>query len=259
MKYWHFFVDSLRLLRTRHSPRSPRIDITHLTFIQRYHSRSNEFRSIALRADRSFMPDSTTADAIYFSMSIKAVEQLRTYWVPRYRAQASPPTVHPSFVQTTSDVIVRPSPSSIEHVPRTSSTQLARFTLDTMSYLRYNPQQFIRIQSSLTHPYQGHFEDDFQSIDRHSSPTKSISPLPPSSDRSIADYATENNLGLFYRLLASDSLAGGPFLSYISEVVSKQEARPLEVSLRFIADAEVLLSLTRDELHERLCRRFITR
>ncbi|CAF0904478.1 unnamed protein product [Rotaria sordida] len=232
IRYWNFFIDSMRLLQLRYSSRSNRIDISYLNFIYKYYSQHHEFRSITIDCGDTRMPDSSTPDSIWFQMAINAMHQLRIYWLPRYLSQlplSSQLKKKPSTNESNSkpfDNIINTSSenvivTSVNHRSQTNSIinkepNLVKFTLDNISYLDYNPRQYIHIQSSEQDDFQQDFEELNQS--NHNNQTDANIKLKfevPSyalSDRSIEDYATDANIELFYRILVSDSLAGSPFL-----------------------------------------------
>ncbi|CAF4175904.1 unnamed protein product [Rotaria sp. Silwood2] len=253
IKYWNFFMDSMCLLQSRHSSRSNRIDISYLNFIYKYYSQHHEFRSITIDFDDIRMPDSSTPDSIWFQMAINAMHQLRIYWLPRYISQLSissqskkkSSTIESNsklienIIKTSSEnVIVTP----INHLSQADSIKnkepnLVKFTLDNISYLDYNPRQYIQIQPSEQDDFQQNFEELNESNDNNQTDTnsklKSELPLHSLSDCSIEDYATDINIELFYRILVSDSLAGSPFLEYISQTVPKTDIISLQTSIHY--------------------------
>ncbi|CAF3529113.1 unnamed protein product [Adineta steineri] len=227
IKYWNFFIDSIRLLRSQ----SNRIDISHLNFIYKYYSQQQEFRSIT--------------DTIWFQMAINAMCQLRTYWLPRYLGQQS--KINPSTIQPVLNQIENKSITTLSnHSSHSNSTinepELIKYTLDNISYLNYNPQQYILIDPSREHDFLQDIETDINVKFENTS-----------SDRSIEDYATDANLELFYRILVSDMLAGFPFSDYISQTI------PIQNCIRFITDAEILLSIPSGNFQEKILRQFISR
>ncbi len=266
----------MRLLQSRHSLRSNRIDISYLNFIYKYYSQQHEFRSITIDLDHPLMPDSSTSDEIWFQMSINAMHQLRVYWIPRYLGQVSSPSrskIKHSKIELNpkqiNNIIKSSSENTIEkssyHLFYTNSLikepKLVKYTLDNISYLDYNPQQYIPIQPSEQHNYQQDTEElnnDTNQIDNDSKIQFEDTSL-PFSDRSIEDYATDANIELFYRILISDLLAGSPFFEYISQTISKIDVIPYQTCIHLITDAEILLSIPSGKFKERILRQFISR
>ncbi|CAF3398807.1 unnamed protein product [Rotaria sp. Silwood1] len=279
IKYWNFFIDSMRLLQSRYSSRSTRIDISYLNFIYKYYSQYHEFHSITNSFGDTRMPDSSTPDSIWFQMAINAMHQLRIYWLPRYLSQlfsSSQLKKKPSTIETNSkpiENIIKTSSDNVIVTPnnhlstidskRKKEPNLVKYTLDNISYLDYYPQQYIQIQSSEQDDFQQSFEElsernDNNQIDTNSK-LKFEVPLYSSSDRSIEDYATNVNLELFYRILVSDSLAGSPFLQYISQIVPKTDVISFQTCIHCITDAEIVLSIPSEKFKERILKQFISR
>jgi hypothetical protein len=228
------------------------------------------------------MPDSSTSDTIWFQMAINAMHQLRIYWLPRYLSQRSLPPrskikystneSHPNqiknVIKPSSENIIRTSSNHLSNTDlRIKELKLVKHTLGNISYLDYNPQQYILIQPSLQHDFQQDTEE-LNEPDIENNNTNQIdkdckiifeNKLSLSSDRSIEDYATNDNIELFYRILISDSLAGSPFFEYISQIIPKTDAIPYQTCIRFITDAEVLLSIPSGKFKERILRQFISR
>ncbi|UJR26723.1 hypothetical protein I4U23_008038 [Adineta vaga] len=275
IKYWNFFIDSMRVLQSRYSTRFHRIDISHLNFIHKYYSRQQEFRSITIDCTKSSMPDSSTSDTIWFQMAINAMYQLRTYWLPRYLTQISS-TVQTQIKQSIlqqMETYIEPSSANNDDNSTTISLDhrshknvipdkinLIKIVFDNISYLDYYPRQHTLIETSKEHGFQQDNEvlnkfDDHQTAVDH---TLQIQEQ-PSSEQSIEDYASDDNLELFYRIFVSDSLAGGPFSDYIALTLSKTEAVSLQTCIRFITDAEVVLSLPSGNFKTRILKQFISR
>ena len=279
IKYWNFFIDSIRLLQSRYSSRYSRIDISYLNFIFKYYSRYHEFRTIAISHDHSLMPNSTTPDSIWFQMAINAIYQLRMYWLPRYLKQLSL-----SLQSERNHSKIKLNLNQIKNVDRTLSSetsiptsmnyylsnsnsklkesQFIKFTVDNMSYIDYNPQQYIHIQSTEQDDFQQNielFNDSNNTNDNHQIENSSKMNFPlSSSDRSIEEYATDANTELFYRILISDSLAGSPFFDYISQTINQADRIPLQTYIRFMIDAEILLSLPFGEFKQKILKQFIS-
>ena len=259
----------MRLLRSRCSSRWNRIDISHLNFVYKYYSQQHKFRSIINNLNNSRMPDSSTSDTIWFQMAINAMQQLRVYWLPRYFHQLSSSyrskVKHPTIQSNANDlkspsenIIVRSSENHFNTNSMIKEPKLVKFTLGNMSYLDYNPRQYILIRPSEEHDFQQDIEElndkNNNRIDADSKVTSFSF-----SDRSIEDYASDANLELFYRILLSDSLAGSPLFQYISETIPKNDAIPYQTCIHFITDAEVLFSLSSGTFKDRILRQFISR
>lgn len=256
----------MRLLQFRHSLRSNRIDISYLNFIYKYYSRQDEFRSITIDLNHHRMPDSTTTDTIWFQMAINAMYQLRIYWLPRYLSQISlspRSKIKHSIIESNSNQIENISPtSSSHHHSNTDSimneTEFVKYNLGNISYLDYNPQKYILIQSSEEYDTKEINESETHRVDKDSKIISEDISLPP-SHRSIEDYATEYNIELFYRILVSDSLAGSPFSEYMSQTIPKIDVIPYQSCIHFITDAEVLLSISSGKFKENILKQFISR
>jgi len=227
------------------------------------------------------MPDSSTSDEIWFQMAINAMHQLRVYWIPRYLGQVSSPSrskkkqpIIESHPKQINNIIKSSLENTIEkssyHLFYTNSlikeSKLVKYTLDNISYLDYNPQQYIPIQLSKQHNYQQDTEELNQSeINNNTNQIDNDSKIQfedtslPFSDRSIEDYATNANIELFYRILISDLLAGSPFFEYISQTISKIDVIPYQTCIHLITDAEILLSIPSGKFKERILRQFISR
>jgi len=217
------------------------------------------------------MPDSSTSDAIWFQMAINAINQLRVYWLPRYLGQRSSP-----FRSKIKHSIIESNPnkkSSSENIIETSSnhlsntdsiikeSKLVKFTLDNISYLDYNPRQYILIQPSEQDTEELNESDINNNINQIDKDCKIEFEMTSSlsSDRSIEDYATDANIELFYHILVSDLLAGSPFFEYISQTIPKTDVIPYQTCIRFITDGEILLSIPSGKFKERILRQFISR
>lgn len=216
------------------------------------------------------MPDSSTPDAVCFQMAIHALNQLRLYWLHRYLTSSSSVKLHFSQAESKSS-----APASITAVPSADETSsqssshteekrtespLVRFTSDTMSYIKHNPHQYIRIQPTITHPYHAElpvFAESKENTDLDT--TIDSSSIFDLGERSIDEYSTNDNFELFYRVLVSDALAGWPFLDFLAQTKPTGDDRFLQMCVRCIADAEILLSITSDKLKGRLIRQFIVR
>ncbi|CAF4445404.1 unnamed protein product [Rotaria socialis] len=271
IKYWNFFIDSMRLLQSR----PDRIDISYLNFINKYYSRHHEFCSIKVDFGNSPMPDSSTPDSIWFQMAINAMNQLRVYWLSRYlnqlRRSEKPPTTMESKSKPAEKMIKQPSENNIvTPINRTSEadviteeSRLVKVSLENISYVDCKPGQYICVQPSKQHNFQDDFDEsnddnNKQLIDTDSK-LKCELPSYSTSDRSIEDYATDANIELFYRILVSDSLAGSPFLEYISQAASKTDTTSLHTCIHCIVDAEILLSIPSGKLKEKILKQFIFR
>ena len=277
MKYWDFFIDSMRLLRSRRSSQTTRIDISSLNFIYKYNFRQAEFHSITLDFNQSSMPHSGTSDADCFRMAVNAVEQLRVYWLPRYLSQNSLPSSlqrkHRRSVSNSKPMdtaISRSSSKTSMEIPsidlpkrpsNVTGDHFVKHTIGNISYLDYNPQEYLHIQSSDQNDSEQDI-DPFDQLDETNQTEKDFKPsieeiLPSYSNRSLEDYANDNNLELFYRIFVSDFLAGFPFLQYISNTRAKADDVSYETCLRFITDAEILFSIPFGNIRERIARQFI--
>ena len=265
----------MRLLRSRHLSRSARFDNSPSNFIYKYYSRTDEFRSLTVDKGQCSMPDSSTPDAVCFQMAIRALDQLRLYWLHRYLTSSSSVKAHLSQAESKSG-----APASITAVASADETSsqlmshteerrtelpLVRFMSGKMSYIKHNPHQYIRIQPTMTHPYHAEsplfaeLEENTRPSTRIDSRNRSDSSIFDLDERSIDEYSTNDNLELFYRVLVSDSLAGWPFLDFLAQTKPTSDDRFLQPYIRCIADAEILLSITSDKLKERLTRQFIVR
>ncbi|CAF1119049.1 unnamed protein product [Adineta ricciae] len=268
VKYWNFFIDSMRILQSRYSSRFNRIDNSHLNFIHKYYSQQNEFRSIMIDGKKSSMPDSTTSDTVWFQMAMNAVHQLRTYWLPRYISEV------PSMMRWKIKSALAPMTATVDNVDKDTPpsnlqshteeifdrVNFVKVTLDNISYIDHSPQQSLLIDSSKQHD----FEEDNEVLNtfnnhHQTKPDDRIEPEQRPSVQSIEDYATEHNFELFYRIFVSDSLAGGPFLHHLSLTSSKDEATSLQTCLHFITDAEVVLSAPSGNFKTRILKQFISR
>lgn len=220
MKYWDFFIDSIRLLRSRHSTHTTRIDISSLNFIYKYYSRQAQFRSIVLDSNKSSMPHSSTPDSECFLMAINAMEQLRVYWLPRFFSEIH--SLYPDKTNHRTDTV--------------QATDLIKYKIDNSTYLDYNLQECLLIQSSESTP---------------KVKSKQISFMYSEDD------AKNDHVELFYRIFVSDFLAGSPFCQYIIHKNTKSEGRLYQTCLRFIIDAEILFSIPLGRFQERILRQFI--
>ncbi|CAF1644920.1 unnamed protein product [Rotaria magnacalcarata] len=271
IKYWNFFIDSMRLLQSRPN----RIDISYLNFINKYYSRHHEFCSIKVDFGNSPMPDSSTPDSTWFQMAINAMNQLRVYWLSRYlnrlHRSEKPPTTMESkskpaekmIKQSTENNIVTPINHTSQADVITEESRLVNVSLENISYVDYRPGQHICVQPSKQHKSQDDVDEsndnnNKQLIDTDSK-LKCERPSYSISDRSIEDYATDANIELFYRILVSDSLAGSPFLEYISQTASKTDTISLHTCIHCIVDAEILLSIPSGKLKEKILQQFIFR
>ncbi|CAF2115260.1 unnamed protein product [Rotaria magnacalcarata] len=271
IKYWNFFIDSMRLLQSRPN----RIDISYLNFINKYYSRHHEFCSIKVDFGNSPMPDSSTPDSTWFQMAINAMNQLRVYWLSRYlnrlHRSEKPPTTMESkskpaekmIKQSTENNIVTPINHTSQADVITEESRLVNVSLENISYVDYRPGQYICVQPSKQHKSQDDVDEsndnnNKQLIDTDSK-LKCERPPYSISDRSIEDYATDANIELFYRILVSDSLAGSPFLEYISQTASKTDTISLHTCIHCIVDAEILLSIPSGKLKEKILQQFIFR
>jgi len=204
------------------------------------------------------MPDSTTSNTIWFEMAINAMHQLRIYWLPRYLSQLSLKLKHSTLNQIKNSIKSSSTADSnhLSHIdPMINESKLVKFTLGNISYLNYNPRQYILTQSSEQHTEEFNESDNNHQIGTECKMTFEC----PSSNHSIEEYATDDNIELVYRILVSDSLAGSPFLEYISQIIPKPEVIPLQNCIRFITDAEVLLSMPLGNFKERILKQFISR
>ncbi len=268
-------------MRSRRSTQSNRIDISYLNFIDKYYSRKDELHSITADLDNPSMPNSRTSDTIWFQMTINAMHQLRIYWLPRYLSQvsSSPSRMkikhrkidpNPNRIESTvkswssSENMIE---TSFNDLPKTESTNnevnLVKHTLGNISYIDYNPQQYILIQPSEQDDFQQDTEEFNESDNTHRTEKdckiEFQDTSPSFSDRSIEDFASDANLELFYRILVSDSLAGSPFIEYISQTIPKTDTISYQTCLRFITDAEILLSISSGKFKERILRQFLSR
>jgi hypothetical protein len=219
------------------------------------------------------MPDSSTSDTIWFQMAINAMHQLRMYWLPRYLNQLSSSSrlkLKHSTVQSTRNqvknniksssktTITAPSNHLSHTDPMINESKLVKFTLGNISYLNYNPRQYILTQSSEQHTEE--FNESDNDNNNHQIRTECKMTFEcPSSDHSIEEYSTDANIELVYRILVSDSLAGSPFSEYISQIIPKPEVIQLQTCIRFITDAEVLLSMPVGNFKEKILKQFISR
>jgi hypothetical protein len=208
------------------------------------------------------MPDSTTSNAIWFQMAINAMHQLRIYWLPRYLSQLSLKLKHSTLNQIKNNIKSSSKNTIAAHAnplsptdPMINESKLVKYTLGNISYLNYNPRQYILTQSSEQHTEEFNESDNNHQIETECKMTFEC----PSSDHSIEEYATDDNIELVYRILVSDSLAGSPFLEYISQIIPKPEVIPLQTCIRFITDAELLLSMPVGNFKERILKQFISR
>lgn len=255
----------MHLLRFRRSSQTNRIDISSLNFTYKYNARQAEFHSIALDLNRPSMPHSGTSDTECFQMAINAMEQLRVYWLPRYLSQSSSSSPlkrkHPMDTISISSSKTSVDTSSID-VPKTTSNvediYFIKHRIGNISYIDYNPQEYLFIQPT--------GQDDLeQDVDPFNPPQeetnqiqKDLKPetknIPPSdSNRSLKDYANDDNLELFYRIFISDFLAGSPFFQY----VSKSDDILHQTGLQFITDVEILFTIPCGTFRERIVRQFI--
>ncbi|CAM4805667.1 unnamed protein product [Rotaria magnacalcarata] len=256
IKYWNFFIDSMRLLQSRPN----RIDISYLNFINKYYSRHHEFCSIKVDFGNSPMPDSSTPDSTWFQMAINAMNQLRVYWLSRYlnrlHRSEKPPTTMESKSKPAEKMIKQSTENNIV-TPINHTSQADVITEES------RPGQHICVQPSKQHKSQDDVDEsndnnNKQLIDTDSK-LKCERPSYSISDRSIEDYATDANIELFYRILVSDSLAGSPFLEYISQTASKTDTISLHTCIHCIVDAEILLSIPSGKLKEKILQQFIFR
>jgi hypothetical protein len=157
--------------------------------------------------------------------------------------------------------------TSINNLPKMESTNnevnFVKHTLDNISYIDYNPQQYILIHPSEQDDFQENTEE-FDESNNTNEPEKDskieFEDISPSfSGRSIEDYASNSNLELFYRILVSDSLAGLPFFEYISQTIPKIDIISYQTCLCFLIDAEILLSISSGKSKERILRQFLLR
>jgi len=215
------------------------------------------------------MPDSSTSNAIWFQMAINAMHQLRIYWLPRYLNQLSSSSRlklrHSTLnqiknnIKSSSKNTIAAHSNRLSHInPMINESKLVKFTLGNISYLNYNPRQYILTQSSEQHTEE--FNESDNDNNNHQIETECKMTFEcPSSDHSIEEYSTDANIELVYRILVSDSLAGSPFSEYISQIIPKPEVIPLQTCIRFITDAEVLLSMPVGNFKERILKQFISR
>jgi hypothetical protein len=225
------------------------------------------------------MPDSSTPDTIWFQMAINAMQQLRIYWLPRYigqlpsvpRSKIKHPTMKSNSNQIDGDDIKPLSENIIlkDHLPNINSMikepKFIKFTLGNMSYIDYNPRQYIPIQPSVQHD----FQEDIEELNEPNKNNNNQSDIDykisfdvtsfPSSDRSIEDYATDANIELFYRIFISDFLAGYPFFEYISQTIPKNDVIAHQTCIRFITDAEILFSIPSGKFKDQILKQFISR
>jgi hypothetical protein len=245
-----------------------------LNFIYKYYSRYDEFRSIVVDRTYVSMPDSNTSDAVYFQMAINACKQLRVYWLSRY--VASLPTNMSSYPMNNAPIHSNNYRSVTSTMNTTSQCRDHCRTndddsfkhrlvsmpcrLDTMSYIDHPPAYYIRCRSSMmSHDYHK-YADESSSTDVHVEHQVTSTNIEMMCHRSIHDYANNDNIELFYRILASDCLAGSPFCQHIHLIVkSTDEIRTIENYIRFIGDAEILLSMVSNKFKDRLVRQFISR
>jgi hypothetical protein len=266
----------MRLLRSRCTSRSNRIDISHLNFIHKYSSQQHEFRSIINSFNNSLMPDSNTPDAIWFQIAINAMHKLRIYWLPSYlgqRSSSSRSKTKQSTIESNSNQIENDTKSSRKNIILKSSDHFSntepvirqpKFTLGNMSYIDYNPRQYISIDPSEQHDFQEDTEELYESNNDKNNQSDidckvrfEVTPY-PSSDRSIETYATAANIELFYRVLISDFLAGSPFFEYISQRIPKNDVIFYQTCIRFITDAEILFSIPSGKFKDRILKQFIS-
>ena len=200
-----------------------------------------------------------------FQFAIDAMHQLRTYWLPRYLSEKIP-RVRSKWKQP----IIESTP--IEEDPETDLSsenlnpivrefQFVKHTLKNISYLDYNPREYIPIQPNLEHDFQQDTEDldELPTNTSQDETIKSEEILFPSSNRSIADYANDENIELFYRIFISDSLAGWPFLEYITQMIPKEKIGLYQTYIRFLTDGEILFSIRSGKFREKIVKEFIFR
>lgn len=267
----------MRILQFRHSLRMNRIDISYLNFIHKYYSKHYEYPSIFIDLDYTRMPDSTTTDTIWFQMSANALYQLRHYWLPRYLNQISLSSrsklkhqiikSHSNEIHKLSSENIIPTSTSVHSNTESiiNETELIKHTLGNISYIDYNPQQYIPVQSSSSSSEEEEEYLDFEEeidvdTDQVDKDCKIIfeDVSFQYSDQSIEDYATDDNIQLFYRILVSDSLAGSPFLHFILQTIPKTDVIPYKISIHFITDAEILISTPLGQCRERILKQFIS-
>ena len=245
MKYWNFSIDTLRFLRSRYLSQSTRIDNSRLNYLYRYSIRADEFRSIMINNEGSFfISDPNATDAIFLQMIIKAIDQLRDYWLPRYLSERSSHEI-----------------SSTKQTPDKNFQQEEilsnEIRSETVSVENENPNQDVAIQSDQDHPYRDSFNDDHNEI---LSPQEKIEIVldktEPEPERTLEDFLNEGKLEFFYSVIGSDALAGWPFADYLRRTQAKDH---LEQYLYFMRDVEILLSMESGSFKQRILRHLIVK
>jgi hypothetical protein len=162
-------------------------------------------------------------------------------------------------IKSSSKTTIAAPSNHLSHIdPMINESKLVKFTLGNISYLNYNPRQYILTQSSEQHTEE--FNESDNDNNNHQIRTECKMTFEcPSSDHSIEEYSTDANIELVYRILVSDSLAGLPFSEYISQIIPKPEVIQLQTCIRFITDAEVLLSMPVGNFKEKILKQFISR
>jgi len=186
---------------------------------------------------------------LWLQEAIHAIRQIQSYWLIRYRNQMLSKSVRakrkPVIELNRVSSSENPDTISIQK-PITDETSFVKHNLGNLSYIDYNPGEFVYFPTSE--------EESLDLNETHEDVNTEIEDKQqiPSTNQSIEDYAVDANMELFYRILMSDSLAGSPFYDYLSNEISK-------LLIHFLRDAEILFSIPKGTFRERIIRRFINK
>ena len=206
-----------------------------------------------------FISDPNASDAIFLPMLIRAIDQLRDYWVVRYLSERS--SYSREGQNNAKSEIFSHEKSSTEQIIDTHfeqedslSKQLRAklIRLETMSYVSYNPHRYVPVYPEQDHPYRDRFDDNNAVPVRQ----ETLPTVPSTVEPSLEDFLNGENLEFFYSVVCSDVLAGWPFADYLKRIESKGN---LQQYLHFISDVEIVQSTEPGPFRDRILRHLIAK